>query len=172
MADAPPPPGTGRWAVVAVVLAFLLVGAGVLLMGRPAPVPVTVSPEPPAAAEQPIAFYLAQADAVRGERFFARCAACHTIGQGGPNGIGPNLWGVMGAPVASRPGHSAYSQALRNHEGRWDWERTSAFLRSPRTEVPGTRMVFGGMPDQQQRADLLLFLNSRGGSLTLPEPTR
>ena len=50
-----PPPGTGRWAVVAVLLAFLLVGAGVLLTRRPAPIPVKVSPEPPAAAEQPIA---------------------------------------------------------------------------------------------------------------------
>jgi cytochrome c2 len=165
-----PPPGTGRWAVVAVALAFLLVGAGVLLTKRPAPVPVKVSPEPPAQPEQPLDYLLARADAARGEAQFTRCAGCHQIEQGAPNGVGPNLWGVMGARVASRPGHSNFSQALRDHGGTWTWQRTNAFLRSPRTEVPGTRMTFGGLLDAQQRADLLVFLNSRGGSLTLPGP--
>ena len=170
MADAPPPPGTGRWAVIAVVLTFLLVGAGVLLMKRPQPEPIKVSPQPPAAAEQPMDVVLARADAARGEAQFARCAGCHTIAQGAAHGAGPNLWGVMGARVASRPGFN-YSPALRDHQGTWGWQRTNAFLRSPRTAVPGTRMAFGGMPDQQQRADLLVYLNSRGGSLTLPEAT-
>ena len=104
MTGATPPPGTGRWAVVAVVLAFVLVGAGVLLMKRPEPVPVVkVSPGPPAAPEQPLAHYLARADAVRGEAQFARCLGCHNIEQGAPHGVGPNLWGVMGARTAARP---------------------------------------------------------------------
>ena len=58
---------------------------------------------PAAPAEQPIAFYLQTADAARGERQFSKCAGCHTINQGGANGTGPNLWGVMGEPIGHRP---------------------------------------------------------------------
>lgn len=165
-----PPPGTGRWAVVAVLLAFLLVGAGVLLTKRPAPVPVRVEPAPSPAQEQPIATYLARADAARGEFQFQRCAACHQIVEGGAHGIGPNLWGVIGGRIATRPGYR-YSPALGGRGGVWDWETTGEFLRSPRIFVPGTRMAFGGVTDPQERADLLAYLNSRGGSLTLPEAT-
>ena len=170
MAGASPPPGTGRWAVVAVVVAFVLVGAGVLLQRkRPEPIPVRVEPAVP---EQPIAFYLARADATRGEAQFARCAGCHRIERDAPHGVGPNLWGVIGARIATRPDYLRYSPALGGQSGRWDWETASRFLRDPRAFAPGTRMTFGGMRDPQQRADLLVFMNSRGGSLTPPAPAR
>ena len=120
-------------------------------------------------SEQPIAFYLQTADAARGERQFAKCAGCHTINQGGANGTGPNLWATMGRPVAGHAGF-AFSDALRGKGGTWDWETMSAWLTSPRTFAPGTRMTFGGMSNPQERADLLLYLNAQGGTLTVPPP--
>lgn len=122
-----------------------------------------------AEAEQPIAFYLQTADAGRGESQFRKCTSCHTINQGGANGLGPNLWGSMGANVAHVAGFN-YSDALRTHGGTWDWETMSAWIQSPRTFAPGTRMSFPGLSDPQARADLLLYLNTQGGNLQLPPP--
>jgi cytochrome c len=121
-------------------------------------------------ADQPIAFYLQTASAARGERGFSRCASCHTINQGGPNQTGPNLWGVMGEAIATGHGGFAFSDALRGKGGTWDWDTMSAWLTSPRTFAPGTRMGFGGLANPQERADLLLYLNSQGGHLTVPPP--
>lgn len=121
-----------------------------------------------AAAEQPIAFYLQTADAARGQATFGRCAACHTINQGGPNGLGPNLFGVMGEAVGTGHGGYAFSDALRNHGGTWDWETMSEWLRSPRAFAPGTRMTFAGLSDPQDRADILVYLNQNGGHLQIP----
>jgi cytochrome c len=122
-----------------------------------------------AAAEQPIAFFLQTADAGRGEQQFRKCSACHTIEQGGANGIGPNLWANMGAPIAHVAGY-AYSDALRGHGGNWTWEAMSEWLRSPRAFAPGTKMSFAGMADPQDRADLMLYMNNMGSNLPLPPP--
>ena len=120
-----------------------------------------------AEAEQPIAFYLQTADAAAGEGQFRKCAACHTINQGGANGLGPNLFGTMGAPVAHVAGF-AYSEALRGKGGNWDWETMSAWLTSPRTFAPGTKMTFAGLSDPQDRANLMAYLNAQGGNLQIP----
>ena len=88
-------------------------------------------------AEQPIAFYLASADPAQGEQVFKKCAACHTATQGGPNGLGPNLWGTMGAPLGHVAGF-AYSDALKSKGGTWTWEAMSDWLKSPKNFVPGT----------------------------------
>jgi len=122
-----------------------------------------------AAAEQPIAHFLQSADAGRGAAAFRKCTACHNADQGGANGTGPNLWGAMGATVAHRADF-AYSDALRGHGGTWDWDTASAWLKSPRAFANGTRMSFAGLSDPQERADVLLFLNQHGGTLTLPPP--
>lgn len=123
-----------------------------------------------AAAEQPIAHYLQTADAARGQAIFAKCAACHTINQGGANGLGPNLYGVMGEAVATGHGGFAFSDPLRAHGGTWDWETMSQWLRSPRTFAQGTRMTFAGLSDPQDRADIMVYLNSNGGHLQIPPP--
>ena len=120
-------------------------------------------------AEQPIAFYLQTADAAAGEGVFRKCAACHTVNQGGANGLGPNLFGTMGAGVAHVAGF-AYSDALREKGGNWDWDRMSEWLRSPRQFAPGTKMTFAGLSDPQDRANLMAYLNSQGGNLTIPPP--
>src|SRR6185436_15777348 len=111
-----------------------------------------------AAAEAPIAHYLQTADAARGEQLFSRCQSCHTVTNGGANGIGPNLWGTVGNTVAHRPDFG-YSDALKNHGGNWDWDTLSAWLHSPSLFAPGTKMTFAGISDPQDRANLLLFLN-------------
>lgn len=123
-----------------------------------------------AAAERPIAFYLQTADAARGAGIFRKCEGCHTANQGGANGLGPNLWGTMGETIATGHGGYAFSDALRNHGGRWDWDTMNAWLTSPRDFAPGTRMTFNGLSQPQDRADVMLFLNEHGGNLTRPPP--
>jgi cytochrome c len=122
-----------------------------------------------AAAEPPIAHFLQTADAARGGAVFRKCTACHNADQGGANGLGPNLFGTLGNTIAHRPDF-AYSEPLRGHGGRWDWDTMSQWLHSPRTFAPGTRMTFAGLSDPQERADVMLFLNQHGGSLTIPPP--
>lgn len=164
----------GRLLLVFAGFAVFIIGAWLVIRSQQSEIPVIkVTPPAPDAPEQPIAFYLAQGDAARGERLFTgRCAACHTIAPGAPHGIGPNLVGAMGEAVASRPGYEGYSDALRQVGGRWDWEATSRFLRAPREVAPGTRMAFGGMRDPQERADVMLYLNRQDGSLASPEGAR
>ncbi|HST36719.1 MAG TPA: cytochrome c family protein [Allosphingosinicella sp.] len=121
-------------------------------------------------AEQPIAFYLQTADAARGQAVFARCQTCHNADQGGANGLGPNLWGVMGEAIGAGHGGFAFSEPLKAKGGRWDWDSMSAWLRSPRAFAPGTKMTFAGLSNPQDRADVMLFLNQHGGSLAIPPP--
>lgn len=120
-------------------------------------------------AEQPIAFYLAQGDATSGEAKFAGCKACHAIAQGGGNGIGPALYGVMGNSIAGVPGYD-YSAALSEKGGNWTWEEMSEWLKKPSTYAPGTKMSYAGISDPQDRANMLLYLNQMGGGLEIPPP--
>ena len=119
--------------------------------------------------EKPIAFYLASADAAKGEQVFKKCAACHNADPGGANALGPALFGSMGGPIAGHAGF-AYSDALKGVGGSWDWDKMSAWLANPKKFAPGTKMTFAGLSNPEDRANLLLFLNSRGGKLTVPPP--
>jgi cytochrome c len=119
-------------------------------------------------AEQPIAALLAGADAAKGEATFKKCTACHTINQGGANGTGPNLWGVMGSPIGKHVPGYAYSPALAGKGGNWGWEEMSAWLKSPRDFAPGTKMTFAGLGNPEERANLLLYMNQNGTPLPLP----
>jgi len=131
---------------------------------------VTGAGDEEGADEQPIAHFLQTADASRGEGVFGKCRACHTINQGGANGLGPNLWGRMGQPIASVAGY-AYSEPLRAHSGEtWGWDNMSAWLASPRAFAPNTKMTFAGLGDPQDRADLLVYMNAQGGNLQPPPP--
>lgn len=122
-----------------------------------------------AEAEKPIAFYLASADAAKGEQVFKKCAACHNADPGGANALGPALFGTMGGPIAGHAGF-AYSDALKGVGGSWDWDKMSAWLANPKKFAPGTKMTFAGLSNPEDRAALMLFLNSRGGKLTVPPP--
>jgi len=111
---------------------------------------------------------LQTADAAAGEKVFGKCAACHTINQGGANGIGPNLWASMGKPHGHVAGF-AYSDALKSIPGNWDWTSMNAWLTSPRKYADGTKMTFAGLGKAEDRANLMVYLNSQGSNLPLPE---
>ncbi len=157
------------------VLLLLLLAAGGFLWWReyPTPTPPAVATGAGAPGEsvkhQPsVLDYAKTANVETGEALFRRCSACHVAESGDSEaGLGPNLWGVAGGTVASRPGFS-YSAALRRTGGIWNWPRLDAYIRSPRTFAPGTSMLFAGMSRPQDRADLIAYLNTRGGSLVSP----
>jgi len=120
------------------------------------------------AAAKPIEFYLASADVAKGEAVFKKCAACHVNAQGGANGIGPNLWAVVGEPIGKGAGGFAFSSALAAKGGNWDWKSLDAWLSSPRAFAPGTKMTFAGLGDPQDRANVIAFLNAHGTNLPMP----
>ena len=88
----------------------------------------------------------------------AACRACHTTTKGGKNGLGPNLYGIIGKPAASVPGVT-YSAALKGSKLKWDEKTLDAFLASPSKKVPGTRMPIG-TPDPAKRAAIIAFLKA------------
>lgn len=122
------------------------------------------------AAEIPLATLLAEADPAKGKSVFAKCASCHTINAGGANGIGPNLHGVMGEAIGQGAGGFAFSDALKSHGGNWDFENMNAWLTSPKAFASGTKMTFAGLSKPEDRAALMLYLNSEGSNLPLPPP--
>jgi len=120
------------------------------------------------AAEVPIETLLATADPVKGEAVFKKCGSCHTINQGGANGIGPNLFGIMGKPVGKHAAGFAYSPALSGHGGNWDFANMDAWLKAPKKFADGTKMTFAGLPSAEDRANILVYLNAQGSNLPLP----
>ena len=121
-----------------------------------------------AAAEVPIASLLGTADPAKGADVFKKCAACHTINQGGANGIGPNLYATMGEGIAQGKGGFAFSDALKSVGGTWDFEKMNAWLTSPRKFANGTKMTFAGLSNPQDRANIIAYLNQQGSNLPLP----
>ena len=122
------------------------------------------------AAAVPLPNLLAAADPAKGEGLFAKCKACHTINQGGPNGIGPNLYGVVGKPVGKHAAGFAYSADLANHGGTWDFATLDHWLTSPKKMAAGTKMSFAGLSKPEDRANVIVYLNSQGSNLPLPPP--
>lgn len=91
---------------------------------------------------------------------FAACRGCHTVQKGGRNGIGPNLYGVVGHPAAATPGFN-YSPALKASKLRWDEKTLDEYLTSPSKKVPGTRMPIS-TPDPAKRAAIIAYLKAEG----------
>ena len=120
-----------------------------------------------AAAGPSLNTLLATADVAKGEKVFAKCAACHTVNQGGANGIGPNLYGALGKPHGHVAGF-AYSDALKKVPGNWDFAGMDKWLTSPRDYAPGTKMTFAGLGNPVDRANLIAWLNTQGSNLPLP----
>lgn len=127
-----------------------------------------VEAEGEGAAEGPsLNTLLAQADVSAGEKVFSKCAACHTVNQGGANGIGPNLYATVGKPHGHVAGF-AYSDALKGVPGNWDFAALDKWLKSPRDYAPGTKMTFAGLGNPVDRANLIAWLNTQGSNLPLP----
>jgi len=107
--------------------------------------------------------------ASEGEKVWSKCSACHTIDSGGANGIGPNLYGVMGKTVGASNASFAYSSALTGVGGTWDWDNMSAWLKSPKAFASGTKMSFAGLSKIEDRAAVMLYMNENGSNLAVPE---
>lgn len=106
---------------------------------------------------EPIAPLMAAADAGAGANVFKRCQTCHSVEQGGPNRVGPNLWNSLGGPKAGHDGFS-YSAALTDMGGTWTYEDMNHFLANPRGFAPGTKMTFAGLRSAGDRADVIAYL--------------
>jgi cytochrome c len=125
---------------------------------------------PVAEAVAPIAARLAQADAAKGEAVAKQCGSCHSFEKGGPNKVGPNLYGVMGASHAHLEGFS-YSSAMSALKGQpWSFEAMDAFLADPRGAIQGTAMSYAGVKRPDQRANLIAYLNQNSDSPLPPPP--
>lgn len=117
------------------------------------------------------------ADLAAGEAAFARCQACHNIAAGGANGIGPNLYGVVGGPVLHSAGF-AYSDAMIAHKAEaptWGYDQLDQFITAPNRYVPGTKMSFAGLRDTPTRINLIAYLRSQGSTgfgIPAPDPAR
>jgi cytochrome c len=107
----------------------------------------------------PIETLLASATAERGQTAAKKCIACHTFEKGGPNRVGPNLWGIVGRDKASESGFN-YSAAMKKMGGKWSIDDLNHYLTNPKAMVPGTNMNFAGLPRASERADLIVYLNS------------
>ena len=120
-----------------------------------------------APAAVPIAQLLASANAEAGAAVFKKCTACHSIEKGGPNKVGPDLWGVVNRPMASHEGF-AYSGGMKEFsQGStvvWDFEHLNHFLTSPKAFIKGTAMGFAGIKKDDERANLIAYLNSQSDS--------
>jgi len=122
-----------------------------------------------AAGEASIQERLATASPGRGEALSRMCHACHGFDESAARTLGPNLRGVIGRAVASEEGYDRYSSAMAAYGGVWSVERLDRYLRSPADEVEGTSMVFPGVPDAGERADIIAWLGVVSGSLTPPD---
>ena len=102
-------------------------------------------------------------DTAAGQKVAKKCTTCHDLTKDGRDKVGPNLWGVLGSPVAARQGYS-YSDALADLGGAWGYSELDAFLTKPKSFAPGTKMSFGGLKKAKDRANIIAFLRSLSDS--------
>ena len=121
-----------------------------------------------AMAATPIDERLASADPKLGEADTKKvgCVACHSFNEGGKNGIGPNLYGVVGTKIGEKDGY-AFSSALKAHTGNWTFAELDQWLTKPAAYAPGTKMSFVGVANPKDRADIIDYLRSLSAT---PEP--
>lgn len=117
------------------------------------------APAAPAFDAKAVADASASGNVQAGQKIFAKCQACHSADNGGPNKVGPNLFGVVGRPKASHAGFN-YSDAMKAKGGDWTLVDVAAFIHSPKGFVPGTKMLFPGIADAGDLGDLLAYLNT------------
>jgi cytochrome c len=109
-----------------------------------------------------LALIFAQANVENGEKIFSKCAVCHTNAKGDANKVGPNLWGIVNAPVARKKDFE-YSAAMAGYGATgavWNLENLYRYIFAPKKWVPGTKMAFAGLKKENELADLVAYLNT------------
>nr|HEV8011383.1 cytochrome c family protein [Bradyrhizobium sp.] len=100
-------------------------------------------------------------DAALGEKVFLKCRACHQTGEGAKNAVGPVLNGVVGRKAGTYPDY-AYSDANKNSGITWDEATLKEYLKNPRAKVPGTKMIFPGLPKDEDIDNVIAYLKQFG----------
>ncbi len=124
-----------------------------VLFGSMAAAQETITPE-----------MLAAADETKGKRVFLRCRSCHTLEEGGRNLTGPNLWGVFGRKVGGLEGYR-YSNAVLAADFIWTPDKLNEWLLKPKDFLPGNKMSFVGLPKEQDRVNLIYYLQVQTGAV-------
>ena len=107
-----------------------------------------------------IAALMSKGVAEMGKKIAKKCVSCHSFDKNGPHKIGPNLFNVVGSKKASKSGYK-YSDAMIKKGGIWSEEDLFSFLTKPKQYIPGTKMVFPGIKNPEQVADLIAFLKTQ-----------
>ncbi len=162
---------TNKYLLILTALIALLAVAGCESGEKPA-APATsadtaaapaADPTADAAAGYKIDELVAGADLKRGKTLFLQCRACHSLGEGEAHKVGPNLYGVFGRNAGLAPGF-AYSEAVTAADISWSPETLDQWLARPSDFLPGNRMVFIGVKDPQDRANLIAYLQQETGA--------
>ena len=103
----------------------------------------------------------ADGDPEAGKNVFKKCHACHNVGEGAKNSVGPELNGVVGRKAGSVEGYN-YSEANKGSGITWDVATLDVYLKDPKAKVPGTKMAFPGLPNDKDRADVIAYLGTFG----------
>ncbi len=118
-------------------------------------------------AEEPeaptLAALLGDGDAEAGAKVAKKCAACHTFDESSKNKVGPNLYGIVGGERGVKANYK-YSSVMAESGGTWSWEDLDAFLTDPKGFMKGNKMSFKGLKKPEDRANILLFMNSNSAS--------
>lgn len=134
-----------------------------------APAAPAAAPAKPAPATggfdgKAVAALVAKASPDDGAAAFKKCAACHQVKKGAPSAAAPNLWGIVNRPKAAQPDFAKYSDAMKKKGGEWTYENLALFIHKPKDYLPGTKMIFNGVKDQGDIANIIAYLRTLSDS--------